>query len=505
MSLSRNALFNLAGALVPAVAALLTVPVLVAQLGTAELGVLFLITSVVGYFALLDINATAGSVKYIAQHQAEGDLPRLKRVFSFGLLLYAGIGAVGGLALLVSAEVLVLRVFRVPAELQAEAVMALRWSALGFFLGQLQQYLHSVPQALQRYDISGRLEAFFGTLASLLTLAVAWAGFGLLGVVLVRLVLSAVNLGVLAHRVKALLPGGLWLRPDGEAARAVGRFSAHAYLARVASLSAGHTDKLLIGAMLDMRALAWYSVPFMLVNRVFQVSFRLAQVMFPRASALAAAGAEQQLRSNYLTAGRYVGYVNVVLLGLLLLTAPEVIRHWAGGDFGAAATAVLVCVALAAFVDSLTNVPSVVNDGLGHPAVTGVAAVLRALVGLATAWWAIGQHGIVGAALAQLVVSVLGTALFLRYVHGRTVPLPLASYLRHVLLPLLPAWGLALALGVWSLSRGVWPWPTALAAVLGLLLLQALYAWFVVVQPPHRERVRAQVRALVQARAAARG
>jgi len=500
MSLGRNALFNVAGALVPAVAALLTVPVLVAQLGSAELGVLFLVTSVVGYFALLDINATAGSVKYIAQHQAEGDLPRVRRVFSFGVLLYAGIGLVGGLALLLAADALVLRVFRVPAELQAEAVAALRWSALAFFLGQLQQYLHSVPQALQRYDISGRLEAVFGTLASLTTLAVVWAGFGLLGVVLARLVLSAINLGVLAHRVVGLLPGGLWLRPDGDTARAVGRFSAHAYLARLAALSAGHTDKLLIGAMVDMRALAWYSVPFMLVNRVFQVSFRLAQVMFPRASALSAAGAEQQLRSNYLAAGRYVGYVNAVLLGLLALTAPEIIRYWAGGDFGAAAVAVLVCVAMAAFVDSLTNVPSVVNDGLGHPAVSGVAAVLRALVGLAAAWWAIGQHGIVGAALAQLAVSVLGTALFLRYVHGRTVPVALSLYLRQVVLPLLPAWALGVGLGAWSLAREPWPLPTALAAVLALLLLQLGYAWWAVVQPAHRQRALAQWRALAAAR-----
>ena len=45
----------------------------------------------------------------------------------------------------------------------------LELAALGFLLGQLQNYLNSVPQSLMRYDLSSRVEMAFGTLVPLAT------------------------------------------------------------------------------------------------------------------------------------------------------------------------------------------------------------------------------------------------------------------------------------------------------------------------------------------------
>jgi O-antigen/teichoic acid export membrane protein len=494
MALARNATFNLLGAAVPAVAALLTVPVLIAHLGSSAYGVLVLVTAIVGYFAILDVNATAGSVKFIAQHHAAGEHTRLRRVLSFGATLYLGIGAVGGAAIAFFSAALVQRVFNVPAELQAEAVLALRIGGLAFLAAQLQIYLQSVPQALQRYDLTGRLEAVFGTAASVITMGVAWAGFGLVGVVVARLLLSVVNIVLLLRIVRRLLPGGLWSRPDRATARDVAGFSAWAYLARLAALSAAHSDKLLIGAIVDMRALAWYSVPFLLVNRVYALAFRLAQVMFPRASALAAAGRHEQLRANYLDAVRYVAFVNAAILLLLVGLAPEVMRHWAGAEFGTLAVTVLVVLAAAVFTDALTNLPSLVNDGLGHPRISGTTAVLRAAAGLLAAWVAVREHGILGAALAQGCVSLAATTLFVFYVHGRTVPVGLLAWARQALAPVAPLLLLVVAAAFWSLQREPLSLPAAFGLLLGWLAVLAVYGWGVIVRPEHRVRLVAHLR-----------
>ena len=53
---------------------------------------------------------------------------------------------------------------RVPPALMAEAVACLKLAALGFLFGQLQGYLHSVPQGLMRFDVSSLIELVFGTL-----------------------------------------------------------------------------------------------------------------------------------------------------------------------------------------------------------------------------------------------------------------------------------------------------------------------------------------------------
>jgi O-antigen/teichoic acid export membrane protein len=77
LSLLRNALSNLLGAVIPALVALGTVPLVVRGLGDASYGVYSLVTAIVGYFAVLDINVTAGSVKYIAEFNAGKDYGRI--------------------------------------------------------------------------------------------------------------------------------------------------------------------------------------------------------------------------------------------------------------------------------------------------------------------------------------------------------------------------------------------------------------------------------------------
>jgi O-antigen/teichoic acid export membrane protein len=494
MALARNASFNLLGAAVPAAAALLTVPVLIAHLGSSAYGVLVLVTALVGYFAILDVNATAGSVKFIAQHHAAGEAQRVRQVLGFGASLYLAIGVVGGLAIVAFAKVLVQRVFNVPPELVAEAVLGLRIGGAAFLVAQLQIYLQSVPQALQRYDVTGRLEAVFGTTASLLTMAVAWAGYGLVGVVVARLALSIVNVAVLLSVIRRLLPQGLWARPDAATVREVAGFSAWAYLARLAALSAQHTDKLIIGALVDMRSLAWYSVPFLLVNRVYALAFRLAQVMFPRASALAAAGRHEQLRANYLDAVRYVAFVNVAILLLLVGLAPEVMRHWAGPEFGTLAATILIVLAVAVFTDSMTNLPSLVNDGLGHPRISGSTALLRAAAGLLAAWLAVREHGILGAALAQATVSLVATAGFAVFVHGRTVPVGLGAWSRQALAPIAPLLALVAGAAFWGLQREPLALPAAFGLLLAWLVVLAVYGWGVIVRPDHRQRLLAHLR-----------
>ena len=69
--LLRNSLWNLAGSALPAIVALATVPLLIHGLGLEGFGIVTLIGSVIGYFGVLDINLSAGSIKYLAQFHAQ--------------------------------------------------------------------------------------------------------------------------------------------------------------------------------------------------------------------------------------------------------------------------------------------------------------------------------------------------------------------------------------------------------------------------------------------------
>jgi O-antigen/teichoic acid export membrane protein len=494
MRLLANSAWNFAGGIVPSVAALLTVPVVVSRLGTEQYGTLTLLTSIVGYFALLDINASTGALKYLAEYHARKDEARTHQLFSLGLAIYLLIGTLGGAAIAIFARQLSTSVFNVPPALQDTSVLALRYGGVAFLFAQLQTYLMSVPQALQRYDISARTEGVFGSLASVSTLLVVLLGGGLVEVMATRAAISAANVVVLSRVATALIPGLRAAWPGRVVARQLVSFSLYSYLTRFATVTYANADRLLVGAYIDMRSLALYTVPFMLANRVFALIYRLGQVIMPEASRLGAGGQLVELRRTYLLSARYLMFLNAAFCCLLVFFGRELLYYWAGAAFGHKASVILALVALAVLFDSFTNLPSLVNDGLGKPANTGVFAFVRSVIAIGAAWVVVRSGDIEAVAWAQLGVSFVMSAAFLAWVHGRVVPASLFDYVRRAILPCV--FPLAVALGWALLFADRAPLPLPVAAGCGVLAVVALaaYAWVVVIEPHHRAQLLARLR-----------
>ncbi len=492
----RNSLWHMSGSALPAIAALVTIPLLIAALGVEGFGIVTLVSSVIGYFGVLDINLSAGAIKYLAEHHAAGDRKRFAETFWFGALFYGSLGLLGALAIYFSADFLVARFFHVSANLHADTVMAFQIGALGFALSQTQSYLLVVPQSLQRYDRSAQTEAFFGVSVNVASAAVALAGFGVIGVIATRVVISCMNVLYLAWLIRRfhldLTPS--WPRRDVRAQ--LTSFSAYAYLSKIASTLHEHGDKLIVGALAGPVAVTFYTVPATLAGRILGLTYRLSSVIYPKASALAATERIHELRPVYLGAMRYVTYINLVALGMIVLAGDEFLRRWVGSEFVAQGYPVLVLMTLALLADSFTNVPSLVNDALGHPRITGRFALAKGLTGVVLVYAGASMAGIVGAAGAHLLCSLTMTALFLIYVHGRTVPIRLAEAMRE---------GFGRSLAVGFLVFGIlfplkWLIPhnlvTTVAIVSAALLMLALAGLRYIVNVDERAALRAVYRRL---------
>lgn len=464
--LLRNSLWNLSGSALPALVALGTVPLMIRGLGLEGFGVVTLITSVIGYFGIFDVNLSAGSIKYLSEHHARKDQRRFAETFWFGIAFYALLGLCAGILLFTFAAPLLDRFFSVSAELRDDALHGLQIAALGYPLVQLQNYLLVVPQALQRYDRSAGGEAFFGIVVNLISATVAMHGGGITGVLASRVAVSVVNLLWLSWLIRQLGMPLAPALPGRDVCIALARFSGHSWLSRMAAMLHQHADKLIVGTLAGPVALAMYTVPSQLASRILGLTYRLSSVIYPRVSALAATGEQRQLRALYLDATRILTYLNFAVLGMIALTGELFLAKWVGPEFVAEGYPVLLLVTIGLLADSLTVIPSLVNDGLGHPKITGRFAIARGLLGVAMVWAGTTAGGIVGAAAAHLLSSLLMTSLFLGYVHGRTIPSSLSETLRTCWLPSL-ATGIAVLLLMLPLK---WALPQTLA---GLLLLGA--------------------------------
>jgi O-antigen/teichoic acid export membrane protein len=430
-----NSIRNLAGAAIPAAINLVTIPFIVRALGDNSYGALVLITSIIGYFSLLDINVTSGSVKYVAEHNALGERQELLEVISFGGLIYVFIGVAGAALIYLFAEFLTSHVFAIPFQLRGLFVSTLRVAAFGFFVAQMQIYLNSIPQSFQRYDITAILEVSFGIGVPFGTVALLWLGAGLWGTVLFRVVASTINVLLLLAILYRLIPNFHWVRPSNYIARKVASFSGYAYLSRIAAVTYNHADKLIIGALVNMSELTYYSVPSTLVNRLFGLTFRMGSVLYPVASELDALGDHNKLESIYLTATRYLTYVNTFFALIITIFAYQILYWWIGKEFAMQGKWVMIALTLAMLMDSVTNLPSLFNDGLGYPKRTGVFAFVRAICSLPLTFFLTRAFGFVGAALSHLIASIISTMIFLVYVHQRSIPVTLGRVLVHGFFP----------------------------------------------------------------------
>src|SRR4051812_49446222 len=91
--LARNAVWNLLSQVAPMAAAVFTVPVLIAGLGTDRFGVLTLAWMVLGYFSLFDLGLGRALTKMVAEKLGLGldrDLPSLVGT-ALGLMMALGL------------------------------------------------------------------------------------------------------------------------------------------------------------------------------------------------------------------------------------------------------------------------------------------------------------------------------------------------------------------------------------------------------------------------------
>ena len=493
MSIAKKSIANFIGGVVPAIASLLTVPVIVARLGDVQYGLFTLVTAIVGYFALIDINVTAGSVKYLSEHHARGEYDQVNKVISLGGLIYFIIGALGGLGIFIFADTLVTSFFNVPDHFHTIAHKTLQIASIAFFFGQMQVYLISIPQALQRYDLSGKIESLFGALTSISTVLVVLLGGGLVEIILVRLVLSIINCGFLLNIIRKILPLVQVVKPDRETLNKLASFSAYSYLSRIAAVSYANADKLMIGAILDLKAVSMFSVPSLLVNRAAGPVYRLASVIFPISSALAANNQHDELRRIYLVSIRYYTYLHASLCLILSFFSRELLHYWAGPSFGSDAALVLVLISSATFFDSLTNLPSLLNDGLGKPRNTGITALLHAIFGMLFCYIGIHVAGIIGAAWAHLITAIFFAVVFIVFVHGRSIPITLREVYWESYHPTLIPLIVLLTISALFAQQHVLTIPWFFAESLIVTILLFSYGWFKICHSHHRELFKAYI------------
>jgi len=421
VTVARNVVWNLLGQGTPLVAAVVCIPFLARGLGSERLGLLALCWSVIGYFGIFDLGLGQAMTRSVAQKLAAEEHGTISQTVWTTLAAMFALGAIAMGAALLAAP-FVAGAIHVSAALQPQAMTTFRLLAL------------SIPLVIVSVGLRGVLEAHqsFRTVSAIRTPLGIWTYAGPLLVLAFSRDLRVIVLALLCGRVAGLvLYAFSALRTSPRLRRvafhwpSVGpllRFGGWLTLDNLMDPIGGVLDRFLIGSLVSVAAVAYFSVAYQVATAAWVLPVALSGVLFPAFTARLVRDPDSA-RRLFARALRYLLLVMAPLTVAVIALAGPGLRLWAGGDIAAHATAVLQILAVGTLVTSLGSVADTFIQSAGRADLSAKLGVAKVLLYVGLAWPVIGTYGIVGAAalwVATTALEALGMfAVVMRLQHAR--------------------------------------------------------------------------------------
>ena len=401
--LAQNTVLNLLGHGAPLVVALFAVPPIIRGLGTEAYGVLSLAWMLVGYLSLFDLGLGQALTRFVAWNITAGKEHESPASVWTGISLMVLLGLAGAAAGWAVSPWLVREVIKIPPALRPETLAAFRLLSVSIPFVISTTAFQGVLAAYQRFGIISALRipmglvTFLGPLAVLpfsrsiyLIVSVLVAGRIIICLAHVVSCLKAVPVlrsGFVFHirKVVPLLRFGGWMT-----------------VCNILGPLMSNADRFLIGALLSVTAVAYYTTPYDLITRLNIIPWALAGVLFPAFSSNFSYNRDRTGRIFV----RGVKYVFLLLFPIVFLAvtfAHEGLGLWLGGEFAREGTRVLQLMAIATLMFSIARVPFALVQGAGKPVLLAKLLFAQAVLYIPALWWAVKYRGIEGAAMVCMI------------------------------------------------------------------------------------------------------
>lgn len=479
--LARNAIVNLLGQGAPLLVAVFAIPVLTRQLGSARFGLLTLAWVVLGYFSLFDLGLGRAMTKVVAERLGLGQEDTVPAVVWTTLALMLALGVVGSIVSLAISPWLVFHALKIPNPLKPESLQTFYLLAVAIPLVTSTAGLRGVLEAKQRFDLVNAVRVPLGVLTFLGPLAVLPFTHSLVPIVAVLLFTRA--LAWIAHLVLCVrvLPA---LRARGLLQLAVVRplleFGTWISVSNVVGPLMVTLDRFVIGAMISVSAVAYYTAPYEAVTKLWMIPGALTGVLFPAFATTLSYG-RARAASLYRIALKFTFLILFPITLVIMSLAREGLDLWLGLEYAQRSTRVLQWLAVGVFVNSLGQVPFALIQGGGRPDLTAKLHLIELPFYLLGLWWLISFVGIEGAAIAWAARCLVDTSVLLGIARRLLPPRPLP----------LGRMTLGSAAVICTLTTGTLPMGLITKALflIGIISLFSLVGWFAALAPEERRHM----------------
>lgn len=396
----KGSLWTLAGQVLPMAASFVATPFVIRFLGAEAYGVLLLVGLVPMYFSFADLGMGIASTKFASEAYGDGDSGReADAVWTAATVAFAGSAAIA-LPLFLLSGVIVRDVFAVQENLQFEASLALKFSAVTFLLGSIANVMNSPLLSRLRMDLTSSINAGSKLVAAFSVPIVLYFGGGVAGAALSLMVVSFVGVAILVYVSGRFLREIYTPRFATHMLKPLLVFGAGLLMSSIATAILVNSEKLLLTRLVSVKSLAYYSVAATLAGMATMFSWAMVQSLIPAFSQLLKPGSKGHFDSLFSRSLRLTIIALLPILMGLFVSAEPFFTYWAGEDFGRESSLPFYLLLLGLTFNVISYVPYSALLAAGKSDVLAKLYWIEVVPYVVLAVILINSFGIAGAALA---------------------------------------------------------------------------------------------------------
>ena len=406
----RNAVFNVAGVVLPTVVGIISVPILLQNLGASRLGIFTLALGIIGFAGVFDLGLGRALTQSVATATGQGrTLPTIARHVRRTLPFVALMGVAWGAVLWLMAESIALSVFRLEGDIAHEAALGVRWLAIAIPGLLLSSSLVGVLEGLQRFGLVNALRIPLNAMtfvAPVLT-SFIWQDVG--QVIAALAIVRLIGVLIWASALSSTLPMSHCADSEKLPAREMWRFTGWLSVTNIIGPLMVHADRFYLAALFPPANVAYYTVPLDTLFRATALPVAAINALFP---ALSDVGSGSDKAAHLVRTGALLmlAFWGVPIL-LASLTLDRLLALWLGVDFAAMSINLSQWLLLAVLINGFAYLPYTLLQSDGRADLTAKLHLIELPIYAVALIILVGRFGVLGAAIAWTGRITLDAAL----------------------------------------------------------------------------------------------
>jgi O-antigen/teichoic acid export membrane protein len=403
MSVSRNAVYNFAGAAIPVFITILTLPTYLKTIGNDRYGALATAWIITGYFSLLDLGLGRSVAKAVSSTPRDTNDTSDSLVWSAVWVSLIS-GLIGSTIFIPIAYWYFSSSFSASGTVHQELIHVIPWLCGAIPLLTLNSVVAGAMEGFNRFGRLNLIQVSSGVCQQLIPIGVATIWPPSLSIIVPSIILiRLLALILMLHACLKQTPNTTRFRPHWETSKSLLRYGGWVTVSNALTPLMVTLDKLMIASLAGAKSVTQYTVPYNMVSAITMLPNSLSSALFPHLASSDSTNSRLLAADSIRT---LLGLITPLAIVGILLMGPF-LEWWISPEFANTSTQLGQILLVGMWAHSLAYIPYAQLQARGRPDLVALCHAVELPLYLFLLFVSMREWGITGAAFAWSIRATL--------------------------------------------------------------------------------------------------